>query len=58
MRVLTPGNAPDMTGADLFLSRMPKIRYLIADKGYDADRLRASLWDGGTIPAIPERTNR
>ncbi|WP_408997817.1 IS5 family transposase, partial [Tistrella mobilis] len=56
--VLTPGNASDMTGADLLLSRMPKTRYLIADKGYDADRLRASLRDRGTVPVIPGRTNR
>ena len=56
--VLRPGNASDMTGADLLLSRIPKTRYLIADKGYDADRLRASLRDRGTVPVIPGRTNR
>ncbi|GEM_PF-4429123 len=26
-----------MTGADLLLPGMPKTRYLIADKGYDAE---------------------
>ena len=35
--VLTPGHASDMTGADLLLPGMPKTRYLIADKGYDAE---------------------
>lgn len=40
------------------LSKMPKTRYLIADKGYDADRLRASLRDRDTVPVIPGRTNR
>lgn len=46
-----------MTGADLLLSRMPKTRYLIADKAYDADRLGASLRDSGTVPVIPGRPN-
>ncbi len=34
------------------------MRYLPADKGYDADRLRRSLSDAGAVPAIPERRNR
>ena len=29
------------------------MRYLLADKGYDADRLRRSLRDVGAVPAIP-----
>lgn len=37
--VLTPGNVPDMTGADLLLSRIPKTRYLIADKAAGSARL-------------------
>ncbi|WP_188583164.1 transposase [Tistrella bauzanensis] len=55
--VLTAGNASDMTGTDLFLPRMPKTRYLIADKGYDADRLREALRGCGTVPVIRGRTN-
>ncbi len=31
---------------------------LIADRGYDANRLRATLRDLGTIPVIPGRRNR
>ncbi len=34
------------------------MRYLLADKGYDADRLRRSLRDAGTVPVIPGRLNR
>ena len=34
------------------------MRYLLADKGYDADRLRRSLRDAGAVPVIPGRQNR
>ena len=34
------------------------MRYLVADKGYDADPLRRSLCAKGTTPVIPGRRNR
>ena len=34
------------------------MKRLIADRGYDANRLRATLRDQGTIPVIPGRRNR
>lgn len=34
------------------------MRYLLADKGYDADRLRRSLRYAGAVPVIPGRQNR
>lgn len=34
---LTPGQAADITGAVMLAERLPDARYLIADKGYDAD---------------------
>lgn len=34
------------------------MKRLIADKGYDADRLRTALKQQGTIPVIPGRRNR
>ena len=34
------------------------MRYLLAHKGYDADRLRRSLHDVGAVPVIPGRQNR
>jgi transposase len=40
------------------LSRAPAARYVIADKGYDADALRRSLRDNGSVPVIPGRSNR
>ena len=36
----------------------PGMKRLIADRGYDANRLRATLRDQGTIPVIPGRRNR
>ena len=33
------------------------MRYLLADKGYDADHLRCSLRDAGAVPAIPGGRN-
>ena len=34
------------------------MKRLIADKGYDADRLRTAIRKQGTIPVIPGRRNR
>lgn len=34
------------------------MRYLLGDKGYDADSLRCSLHEVGATPVIPGRSNR
>ncbi len=34
------------------------MRYLLADKGYDADHLRRWLREAGAVPVIPGRRNR
>jgi transposase len=34
------------------------MHYLLADKGYDADRLRCSWREAGAVPVIPGRRNR
>ena len=52
--LLTPGNASDVTTAPAVLAEAPgRIRRLAADKGYDADWLRADLRDQGITPVIP-----
>ena len=56
--ILTPGNVSDVKGAPALLERAGRMCYLLADKGYDADRLRRSLRDAGAIPVIPGRRNR
>lgn len=52
--MLTPGVISDMTVAPALLER----RYLLGDKGYDADPLRRSLREVGTVPFILGRRNR
>jgi transposase len=55
---LTPGNTSDIKAADLLVGEAVNIKRLIADRGYDANSLRARLRDQGTIPVIPGRRNR
>jgi len=52
--MLTAGNVSDNKAAPAFLGA----RYLLADKGYDADALRRSLREKGVTPVIPGRSNR
>jgi len=56
--ILTLGNISDVATAPTPLERASGMRYLFGDKGYDADRLRRSLLETGTIPVIPGRRNR
>ena len=56
--MLTAGNVSDVKAAPAFLEWAGRMRYLLADKGYDADRLRRWLRDAGAVPVIPGRRNR
>ena len=56
--MLTAGNVSDVKAAPALIERAGGMRYLLADKGYVADRLRRSLRDAGTTPVIPGRRNR
>jgi len=56
--MLTAGNVSDVKAAPALLERAGRMRYLLADKGYDADRLRRSLRETGAISVIPGRRNR
>jgi len=56
--MLTPGNVSDLKAAPALLERAGRMRYLLGDKGYDADELRRLARDAGTIPVIPGRRNR
>ncbi|GLV30311.1 hypothetical protein TomTYG75_28270 [Sphingobium sp. TomTYG75] len=56
--VLTPGNTSDVKGADLLIGETAGMKGVIADRGYDANRIRAALREQGTIPVIPGRRNR
>lgn len=56
--VLTPGNTSDVKGADLLIGETTGMKRMIADRGYDANRITAALREQGTIPVIPGRRNR
>ena len=56
--MLSPGNVAGVKAAPELLARMGRARYVLADKGYDADPLRRSLRQAGAIPVIPGRSSR
>ena len=56
--ILTPGNVSDITVAPALLARAGGARYVLADKGYDADALRRTLRQAGAVPVIPGRVTR
>ena len=59
MRLLiSPGNNHDITGAEALLAGQEPSAIVIADKGYDADSVRACIRDQGAIPNIPNRKNK
>jgi transposase len=55
---MTLGEVSDYTGAAALLDSLPKAEWLLADRGYDADRFRDALKDKGIKPCIPGRKSR
>jgi transposase len=55
---LTSGNMLDVKGAGLLIGETLGMKRVITDLGYDANRIRATLRDQGTIPVIPGRRKR
>ena len=56
--LLTGGNAADGPVAPLLLNGLKGARYLLGDKGYDANVLRKRLRQSAIVPVIPGRSNR
>lgn len=52
--MLTPGNVADGPVATHLLAGLTGARYLLGDKGYDANSLR----EANIVPVIPGRRNR
>lgn len=52
---LTAGQVSDYKGAEKLLGDFPAAKYLLADKGYDADWFREGLLEKGITPCIPPR---
>ncbi len=56
--LLTESQVSDYRGAATVLPALPAANALIADKGYDSDRLRDALVSLGIRPCIPGRSGR
>ena len=55
---MTPGNTHDLVGTEQNLSTVPIPRKLIADRAYDARRLRDWLTERGCQAVIPPNPTR
>ena len=56
---ITPGQSSDYTGAlPLLDADGPEPKVLLADRGYDADEIRAVMEGRGVTPIIPMRRSR
>jgi transposase len=56
--VITAGNTHDLVGAAALLKRAPQCRRLLADRAYDARKLREWLNARGTEAVIPPNPTR
>ena len=55
---LSAGQTSDYTGAAGLMSGMPRVKVLLADRGYDADWFRNARMDKGITPCIPSKKNQ
>ncbi len=56
--MLTPGNVHDVKAAPELLDQLEGAKYILGDKGYDSDKLRALIRKQGARPVIPSKVNR
>jgi transposase len=56
--LITPGQAHDLTGAEPLLADLNRGTIIVADKAYDADRLRSHIKARGAIANIPNMIRR
>jgi transposase len=55
---VTAGHVSDYIGARALLKGLPKVDWLLGDRGYDADWFREGLKDKGICACIPGRKQR
>lgn len=55
---MTAGQISDYTGAAALLYDLPKAKWLLGNRGYDADWFREALQAKGIKPCIPGRKSR
>jgi transposase len=56
--LISPGEVHDVGRAEELLEGLEPRAIVIADKGYDADRVRTHIRAQGAIPNIPNKANR
>ena len=56
---IKPGQDSDYTGYDLVMAdNLPQPAVLVADRGYDSDKIREDIESRNALPMIPMRKNR
>ena len=56
---ITPGQDSDDTGYNLVMAdNLPQPAVLVADKGYDSDKIREDIESRNALPMIPMRKNQ
>jgi len=56
---ITPGQTSDYLGFDLVMAdNLPSPKVLLADRGYDANSIRARMEERDVLPVIPMRKSR
>ena len=56
---ITPGQTSDYLGFDLVMDdNMPEPAVLLADRGYDSDKVRKTMEARNVVPVIPMRKSR
>ena len=56
---ITPGQTSDYLGFDpVMADNLPSPKVLLADRGYDANSIRARLQERDVLPVIPMRKSR
>ena len=56
---ITPGQTSDYLGFDLIMDdNLPEPSVLLADRGYDSDRVRETMEARNVVPVIPMRKSR
>jgi IS5 family transposase len=57
LHLISPGSDHDCVYAETLLDGLDRGTIVIADKGYDSDRVRSCIRHQGAIPNIPNRSN-
>ncbi|WP_299144711.1 transposase, partial [uncultured Vibrio sp.] len=55
--IITGGNIHDSTAATDLIELLPYADYLVADKGYDSEKIRDKAREQDATPVIPRRCN-